>query len=412
VNVHLAAVILTYNNAEDVVGVVDNFGSGSLRRMGFVRRAGAIMLIDFPGSEPFNGTSANGINDAGLVVGRFSEATSGLRTHGFILRGEHREPFDAPGASHFTEAADINNEGVIVGRTFLDSDGGIGSAFVRTGDNYQFFRPDFVRGPFGIAFYGLNDLGNTVGRVLEETGFLAFAILDGAYMSFTIPGSSTTVAQGINNADQIVGWYCAPDCSSVHGFLMDFSGIYRIDAPAEGSYGTALSGINDDGAIVGSVLFHQFPVRKVLVGSPCDAAGDPCVDASRIGDPVIEFMLNVGLDIKPGSKRNPINLRSKGNIPVAILTSDTFDATQVNWETVRFGPTGATERHQRVHVRDADYDGDMDVILHFKIRDTGILCSDTDATLTGETFSGEEITGSDVIKIVKCPKNKKNKKKK
>jgi hypothetical protein len=121
---------------------------------------------------------------------------------------------------------------------------------------------------------------------------------------------------------------------------------------------------------------------------------------------------SVDIDIKPGSKRNPINLRSKGNIPVAILTSDTFDATQVNWETVRFGPSGATERHQRVHVRDADYDGDMDVILHFKIRDTGILCSDTDATLTGETFSGEEITGSDVIKIVKCPKNKKNKKKK
>ena len=99
-------------------------------------------------------------------------------------------------------------------------------------------------------------------------------------------------------------------------------------------------------------------------------------------------------------------------MPVAILTSDTFDATQVNWETVRFGPSGATERHQRLHVKDADYDGDMDVVLHFKTRDTGILCGDTEATLTGETFSGEVFTGSDVIKIVKCPKNKNNKKKK
>jgi hypothetical protein len=119
----------------------------------------------------------------------------------------------------------------------------------------------------------------------------------------------------------------------------------------------------------------------------------------------------VAVDIKPGSDRNPVNLRSKGNIPVVILTSDKFDATQVNLETVRFGPSGATERHQRVHVKDADYDGDMDVVLHFKSIDTGILCGDTKATLMGETFSGEEFTGSDVIKIVKCPKNKKNKKK-
>jgi hypothetical protein len=122
--------------------------------------------------------------------------------------------------------------------------------------------------------------------------------------------------------------------------------------------------------------------------------------------------ISVPVDIKPGSDGNPINLGSKGNIPVAILTSDTFDATQVNWETVSFGPSGAAERHQRVHVKDADYDGDMDVVLHFKTRDTGILCGDTEATLTGETFSGEKFTGSDVVKIVKCPKNKKNKKKK
>lgn len=122
--------------------------------------------------------------------------------------------------------------------------------------------------------------------------------------------------------------------------------------------------------------------------------------------------IDVSIDIKPGSDRNPINLRSKGNIPVAILSSDTFDATQVNWETVRFGPSGATERHQRVHVKDADYDGYMDVVLHFKTRDTGILCGDKETTLTGETFSGEEFAGSDVIKIIKCPKNKINKKKK
>jgi hypothetical protein len=122
---------------------------------------------------------------------------------------------------------------------------------------------------------------------------------------------------------------------------------------------------------------------------------------------------SVNIDIRPGSLKNPINLRAKkGTIPVAILTTNTFDALQVDWETVRFGPSGATERHERLHVRDADYDGDMDVVLHFETRNTGILCGDTEASLTGKTFSGEEFTGSDVIKIVKCPKNKNNEKKK
>lgn len=120
--------------------------------------------------------------------------------------------------------------------------------------------------------------------------------------------------------------------------------------------------------------------------------------------------ISVEIDVKPGSNKNPINLRAKnGTIPVAILTTETFDATQVDWETVRFGPSGATERHERLHVRDTDGDGDMDAKLHFKTRDTGIRCGDTEATLTGETFGGDAFAGSDIIETVKCPKNKKKK---
>jgi hypothetical protein len=114
---------------------------------------------------------------------------------------------------------------------------------------------------------------------------------------------------------------------------------------------------------------------------------------------------SVEIDIKPGSLENPINLRAKkGTIPVAILTTETFDAAQVDWETVLFGPSGATERHERLHVGDTDGDGDMDAELHFRTRDTGILCDDTEATLTGETFAGDAFAGTDVIKTVKCPK--------
>jgi hypothetical protein len=50
---------------------------------------------------------------------------------------------------------------------------------------------------------------------------------------------------------------------------------------------------------------------------------------------------NFEIDIKPGSFPNSINPRSKGVIPVAILTTDTFDATTVDPLSVTFGPDEA-----------------------------------------------------------------------
>ena len=111
---------------------------------------------------------------------------------------------------------------------------------------------------------------------------------------------------------------------------------------------------------------------------------------------------NVAIDIKPGSDSNPINPRSKGKIPVAILTTDTFDATAVEPTTVRFGPNGTEAAPVRSALEDVDGDGDTDMILHFKTQDTGIVCGDTSASLTGETFGGQAIEGSDSIKTVGC----------
>ena len=112
--------------------------------------------------------------------------------------------------------------------------------------------------------------------------------------------------------------------------------------------------------------------------------------------------IEVRVDILPADKKNRINLRSNGNIAVAVLSTKKFDATQVDWETVTFGPRDATELHRRSHVRDVDRDGDMDFVLHFKIRKTGIRCGDRKATLSGETFSGQSFTGSDKVKPRNC----------
>jgi len=107
--------------------------------------------------------------------------------------------------------------------------------------------------------------------------------------------------------------------------------------------------------------------------------------------------LDVDLDIKP-----VINVRSKGNIPVAVLSTVDFDATSIDPASVKLGPSGAAEIHRRGHIEDVNNDGLADLVLHFATPATGIQCGDNSAILTGMTLSGQLITGSDAIKTVGC----------
>ena len=110
----------------------------------------------------------------------------------------------------------------------------------------------------------------------------------------------------------------------------------------------------------------------------------------------------VAIDIKPGSFPNSINPRSKGMIPVAILTTATFDATTVDPMSVRFGPAAALEGHGRGHLEDVNADGLLDMSLHFRVQDAGLVCGLISAALTGTTFDGEPFRGEDSVRTVAC----------
>jgi hypothetical protein len=116
------------------------------------------------------------------------------------------------------------------------------------------------------------------------------------------------------------------------------------------------------------------------------------------------------IDIKPGSGINTINIRSRGSIPVAVLSTDSasgttveFDATTVDPSSARFGPNWASAAHSdSSHLEDIDSDGDMDLVLHFRSRDVGIACGETSAMLKAQTFAGEAVLGVDKIRPVPC----------
>jgi hypothetical protein len=132
--------------------------------------------------------------------------------------------------------------------------------------------------------------------------------------------------------------------------------------------------------------------------------------------------LPVPVDIKPTSCPNPLNTRSKGVLPVAILGADGVDVTTIDPATVRlegvaplrwgmedvatpFEPwLGKSDCRKDCTTEGAD--GYMDLTLKFKTQEVvAVLDAALDRecmvlTLTGNFFDGRAFEGEDVVLIL------------
>jgi len=190
-------------------------------------------------------------------------------------------------------------------------------------------------------------------------------------------------------------------------------GLYIIVMPGEPSavvtvYGTDFGG-DGDFSIPGEVSFSG----GTLTG---DYGGDGgSFELNFISSVPILLrdpdVSEVEIDIKPGSDNNSINLKSKGVVPVAVLTTVGFDASTVDPGSVEF----AGAEPVRWRLCDVDDDGDMDVLFHFKTQELNLEEDSTEATLTGtanevEILTGTanevEISGTDTVRIVPQKKKK------
>lgn len=113
-------------------------------------------------------------------------------------------------------------------------------------------------------------------------------------------------------------------------------------------------------------------------------------------------VLSVKIDIKPGSYPNPINPKSNGKIPVAILSNATFNAlTQIDKKTLTFGKTGDEKSLSLCNTNgeDVNNDGLLDLVCHFQTQQTNFRTGDTEGKLKGKTISDVPLMGKDSIRM-------------
>jgi hypothetical protein len=162
---------------------------------------------------------------------------------------------------------------------------------------------------------------------------------------------------------------------------------------------------------------------------PWDCWGDPILSTVwallTLEKSVPEFEIQVPVDIKPTSCRNPINTKDKGVQPVAILGTEDFDVMQVDPETVLLmGVSPLRWSYEDVATPYEPYigkvgafacttegpDGFMDLVFHFDTQElVAVLGEVADGDvlvlqLTGnlkEEFGGTPIVGEDVVVILK-----------
>jgi hypothetical protein len=113
------------------------------------------------------------------------------------------------------------------------------------------------------------------------------------------------------------------------------------------------------------------------------------------------------IDIKPGNSANQINLKSKGVIPVAILTTRLADGDAYDFDVSQIDLTSLTLSGAKTLIqgnsgntgvfKDVDNDGDIDLLVQFYSNELDLDSYSTTAVLEGILLNGDSFSGTDKV---------------
>ena len=96
-------------------------------------------------------------------------------------------------------------------------------------------------------------------------------------------------------------------------------------------------------------------------------------------------------------------MQDTGNIPVAIFSSDTFDARTIDVASLELNGAGVRivkGKGLQYSFEDVNGDGLLDLMVHFDRGALQLTIGDTTATVTGMTLDGNHIQGTDSLKVI------------
>ncbi len=154
--------------------------------------------------------------------------------------------------------------------------------------------------------------------------------------------------------------------------------------------------------------FSRFHTARLNADFPETARNDG-TRPERYSDhdhPVAYFGLPpiiVSIDVVVNQFPNVINLNFERPVTVAILSTPTFDAGQVDPRTVTLSGAGVRTRSNGNPVAgldDANRDGLRDLIIQIQRTDLNLTAADTEAVLQGMTFNGKFVRGKDSVVVI------------
>ena len=125
--------------------------------------------------------------------------------------------------------------------------------------------------PF-TSFNAVNNKGVIVGTWNKKGAALqSFKLENGQLTPILFPGSYSTIATGINDAGEIVGWYYTTANGPLALFRFDGNSYTQIPTPAN-SYACSSGHVNNSGDFVGSCSDSKTGAGFAFVATPNSAS--------------------------------------------------------------------------------------------------------------------------------------------